>query len=146
MKIYLPLVIMMLTVQMLGVEIWSNDIDQQRPVMHVDNRLMAAADYKARLIAESGKVAHCIDNYCPNEMIEDFGCKTGYSENSNFVESIAVGDRKITDAYLRLKNSPAHRPHILGLGFFNSQDEIGVGYYEFNNNYYYVFISANCLE
>ncbi len=146
MKLFLPMIIMLLTIQEQGFTVWSQDIEQQRPVMHMDQRLVDAANFKAELLAETGVLSHCIDGYCPNEMIRDFGCKTIYGDDGNQVESFAIGFRNVTEAYEGLKRSPAHRLHMLGLDMFESQDEIGVGYYEFNNNYYYVFISANCLE
>lgn len=146
MNLFLPMIIMLLTIQEQGFTVWSQDIEQNRPVMHMDERLVNAANFKAQLMAETGIIAHCIDGYCPNEMIRDFGCKTIHGDDGNSVESIAVGFSTVGAAYQALNDSPAHRLHILGLDMFESQDEIGVGYYEFNNNYYYVFISANCLE
>jgi len=146
MKLMLPLILMLLSVQQQGYEVWSADIEQQRPVMRLDERLVNAANYKAKLMAETGIVAHCINGYCSNKLAADFGCKTGFADNGNQIESIAVGSQTVTDAYERLRNSAAHHDHLLGIGFFNNQDEVGVGYYEHNNNYFYVFISANCLE
>lgn len=146
MKVLLPLVLMLLTVQEQWFEIMKADLDQKRPEMHLDERLMKAADFKARLIAETGIIDHCINGYCPNRMIKDFGCKTKYGDDGNQVESITVGHKFVSDAYYSLKNSPSHRDHILGENFFKEQDEIGIRYYEYGNNYYYVFISANCEE
>jgi len=143
--IFLPMVLMMFTIQEQGFHIWQNDINQNRPVMHLDERLVNAANYKAKLIAETGIIAHCVNGYCSNQLVHDFGCKTEYAGNSNQVESISVGVSTMAEAYESLRRSPSHQPHILGLDMFSAQDEIGVGYYEFQNNYYYVFLSANCL-
>ncbi len=146
MKMFLPMIFMLLTIQEQGFTVWSQDIEQNRPVMRIDERLMNAANFKAQLMAKTGIIAHCVDDYCPNKMVREFGCKTEYGDDGNQVESLAVGFSNVTNAYEALRESPLHRPHILGIDFFESQDEVGVGYYEYENNYYYVFISANCLE
>lgn len=147
MKIFLPLILFLVSTQEQIYLLWSTDLEQQRPAMHLDQRLVDAANFKARLLAETGKWTHCIDGYCPNKMIKDFGCKVSFDDKGNQVESLLIGEQFPGNAVERLKNSPSHRIHILGLDpEFKQQDEIGVGYYEYENNYYYVFISANCEE
>lgn len=147
MKIFIPLILFLATTQEYIFFVWSQDIEQQRPVMHLDQRLVDAANYKAQLLAETGIWAHCINGYCPNRMIKDFGCATKHGDDGNQVESVLIGEQFPGNAVQRLKDSPSHRIHILGLDdTFKYQDEIGVGYYEYQNNYYYVFISANCEE
>lgn len=146
MKIFLPLILFLVSTQEQIFFIWSHDLEQQRPVMTLDKRLVNAANHKAKLLAETGIWAHCIDEYCPNQMIREFGCNTGLLDKANNVESIVIGEQNPANTIERLKNSQGHRNHILGLeDIYRNQDEIGVGYYEYNNNYYYVFISANCL-
>lgn len=147
MKIFLALILFLVTKQEQVFYVWRDDIEQQRPIMVLDERLTNAANYKAQLLAESGIIAHCINGYCPNQMIKDFGCLTDYKDMANDVESILIGERNPADVINHFRNSPEHRVHIFGEeDRFKYQDDIGVGYYEKNNNFYYVFISAHCKE
>lgn len=143
---YLPLIILTVSIQLHGYYIWSMDVDQQRPVVMHSEELQNAADYKAHLLLVTGIIEHCIDGYCPNEMIEDFGCHAGLEPDKNYVESLIVGTPDFNEAYRRLKESPAHHNHMVGGEGYTDQKDMAVGYAELNNNYAFVFISANCKD
>ena len=144
-KFFLP-IILFLTVQIHGFNIWSHDTRQIRPELIFSQNLQNAANFKAQLLLTSGVYAHCIENYCPNKMIKDFGCKNDYNDNTNYVESFLIGPVDMDKAYSLLLLSPSHRAHLLGEGWFSTQNYGAVGFYTKDSNNAYVFLAASCFN
>lgn len=138
--IFIPMVLFTVSPEHASLTLWQSDIEQQRTVMNHNENLQRAASYKARLIYETGVVSHCINGYCPNKMIHDFGCDNNYEDNANYVESLAIGSTKPGVVYQALKDSKPHYSHIVGNGFYNNQSEVAIGVYED----VFVFISSVC--
>ena len=109
--------------------------------------LMKGAQFKAELMATTNKFGHYIDGHWPNQLASSFGCTHSYQVLGNQIESIAAGSDDAKAIYEALLNSPQHKDHILGNGFFAEQTNVGVGF-AYNKNstyqYYWVFWSADC--
>jgi hypothetical protein len=143
-KIFIPLLVFTATLATAMSSQWVTDIDNTRPYMEEHPALVAAAEWKAHVLNTqyNGVIQHCIDDECPNAMVSRFGCETGYDSSGNNVESLVAGTTDITVAYNNLKESPQHRPHIIGLGFHNDQVHYGVA----QEGLIYVFLSAKCYD
>lgn len=70
------------------------------------------------------------DGEGPNQLVETAGYNLpdwyDQSKDSNNVESIALNYPKPELAYAALLNSPSHRPHMLGEGFYAQQINLGI--------------------
>lgn len=67
------------------------------------------------------------------------------ARDGNNIESINAGSDEVSKIWQSWLNSPGHRPHILGEGFYRDQTNIGVGFYRLEGSKYgayWVFISA----
>lgn len=126
---------------------------QKRKNMNCHLQLLAAAQFKAKEMAERNYFSHTSpDGITANENVKNHGYPLPYGPG-NYVESIAGGYssnhgpdvEKMFDALLK---SPVHYNHITGsTSFFKSQLCYGVGYFYFEASqygYYYCIITAIC--
>jgi hypothetical protein len=141
-KVYIPIALLLITLQYHALLIWSNDNNNQRPFVTFNFALMQAAQWKAEYLS-THKFAHCTeDGECPNKTITRFGCKHNYSINGNSVESLIKGVDDAGKAYRYLLGSEKHKIHLLAtIDFFKEQTDLGVGY----SQNIFVFLSAKCL-
>lgn len=120
---------------------------QERSTLACDYRLTFAAQWRAEDMAKHDYFGHdSSTGESANTVVKRFGCNTGYG-NGNSVESIVAGspDPKLSLAWL--VQSPAHRRHIAGEGWFERQDRYGVGYAEnpqVGFAHYWVILTAEC--
>lgn len=143
-KIYVPMMLLLVSAQYYALLIWSNDSNNERPYVTINESLMHAAQWKAEYLANGHSFAHCTeDDECPNQTITRFGCKHEYSVNGNSVESLIKGLDDPSKAYEILLTSKDHRRHLLAtIDFFKEQTDIGVGH----SQNVFVFISAKCIK
>lgn len=138
---------MLITIQMHGYYIWSHDTRNLHDELIFDQRLQNAANYKAQLLLDTGIYAHCVNGYCPNQMVREYGCETGWNDNANNVESILVMSYgEIGTAYETLLRSPPHRVHLLGEGWFQNHNRAAVGYANSGEIHVYIYLTAICKE
>lgn len=121
---------------------------QERDVLVCDYRLVFAAQSKAQAMAEGNWFAHDdpATGETPNDLIRRFGCVHGYGMG-NAVESIVAGSPDPTLSLNWLLQSPAHRRHLAGDGWFSGQDRFGVGYAanpQVGYAHYFVILTAEC--
>ncbi len=113
------------------VKLISTDKEQKRTNIRCNILLTAAAEAKAKKMAEFGLVTHNLGG-SPNLHLEEIGYKLpkhygGIEFNSNQVEAIAGGYSDAKDVWDAFKRSEGHRTHLLGEHeFYLEQDEIGV--------------------
>lgn len=106
--------------------------EQQRERLTCDERLCAAARYKAALCRRLDEVEHTLDGETPNELVRRFGVAlpNWYPTQGNSVESLSAGHPTAWDSFNALLHSPRHRAHLLGEAFaYREQVRIGVAYY-----------------
>lgn len=127
------------------------DPNQKRNPFFCDDRLVAAAQWKALDMATRGYVAHDTpEGWTPNQMVRFFGCNlpSDYLLSGNNVESIAGGMGTADAAYDALKNSEAHRNHLEGSpAMFSKQHQFGVGFVARAGTkftFYWVFLAGEC--
>jgi len=108
------------------------DNDQKRVAPYCDERLVRAAEYRARDMAYRAYFAHeDADGHGPNYWVEQFGCAlpSYYPRDGNTVESIALNQRNAFDTWQSWKNSPKHKEHVEGNHpFYAAQRAYGIGY------------------
>lgn len=122
---------------------------QSRQQMNCTESLMRGARLKADRMATLNLFGHVITGgLWPNEAARISGCNHPYPNGGNQIESICAGSDNPEVIYRALLNSPAHRAHIIGEGFFARQTSVGVGFAENVNSeyqFYWVFWSAECM-
>ncbi|MGM0905238.1 MAG: CAP domain-containing protein [Pseudomonadota bacterium] len=108
------------------------DKEQKRSDIRCNRILTAAAEAKARRMAEFGLVIHNLGG-SPNSRLKEAGYELpnhyGHKFDSNQVEAIAGGYANANEVWEAFKESKGHRTHLLGEHeFYIKQDEIGVGF------------------
>lgn len=107
----------------------ASHVEQQRPLLVCDDRLVAAAQKRASTVAHAGALAHCDQaGICANVYARVEGCMlpSTYGDG-NEVESLGSGTKDWRVMLKALLGSPSHRDHLLGVGdFFRAQTRIGV--------------------
>lgn len=107
------------------------DAEQMRQNPRCNNAMVAIAQNRANDMTRRKYFSHTDpDGYTPNRYLKIAGClPDGYPENGNTVESITLNYRTPQTAWKALKQSPGHRPHVLGTHpFWEKQGLIGVGW------------------
>lgn len=131
--------------------LFSSDAEQNRTGAKCDPILMQVAQARAEDMAANGYFNHTnLAGRGPNYLVQEAGYElpSFYSTAiaANQVESIAYGASSESTLWEALKNSPAHRAHVLGTsGFFAQQNEFGIGYvYDPNaqHKHYWVLLTA----
>jgi uncharacterized protein YkwD len=104
---------------------------QQRKGGRVDSLLMEAAQYKADDMAAHGYFGHVSPSgEAPNDYVRrhEYPLPKEYISGKNNVESLAIGSATAEDTIALWLNSPAHRAHIMGGGwFYGGQIAVGIG-------------------
>lgn len=143
MKIYIPMVIVAVSLQILLLGIIQNSEGQTRQLEH-NVYLQNAAEYKAHMLLETKDYSHCINGYCSNEMVKDFGCNVDLPDNANNVESFVIGTGTYEFLIDALLKSEPHRNHLLGIGWYKDSHDAAVGVYTLNGITAIVVLIANC--
>jgi hypothetical protein len=119
---------------------------QKRPVLMSDDRLMAAAQYRAGHMAEFDYFDHVSPGgVWANEWVRrfDYSLPESYSSDGNNVESIGKGFTTPEGCLEAMYASDSHRPHVTGnMPFFFGHTYFGVGYQKFGPTTYYVLLTA----
>lgn len=121
--------------------------EQHREGAVFSTELMQGARLKAQQMAASNTFAHILNGVWPNQAASAAGCHHSYAAQGNQIESIAAGSPDPMAIYQALVESPMHRDHITGKGFFAKQTSLGAGFAEDPHaayRYYWVFWSATC--
>ncbi|MCP5094109.1 MAG: hypothetical protein GY943_01005 [Chloroflexi bacterium] len=125
--------------------------NQGRASMNCDPILTQVARAKAQDMAERSYFNHVDpDGFGPNYHARTAGYLLptwyGMAPDSNNIESLAAGFGSAESAWTGWLNSSGHRVHVLaGSSFWQSQTNIGIGYYydpASPYQHYWVFLSA----
>ena len=119
------------------------DSRQQR-VLKWNEDLAKAAQTKVKLMIDTNIFAHVIGGIWPNQIARQYVLLPEYyGVFANNCESLVQGSKDVNLMFESLANSPSHSKHLFGLTpFFAEQTDIGVGYGEGHNNYWFaVYIS-----
>ena len=103
---------------------------QTRTNLRTDDRLMSIAHFRAGDMCDRSYFSHQDpDGYWPNKNVRLAGYELPdfYQDDSNQVESIAVGFETYQDAFAALVASPEHTSHMRGLSFWEGHTFFGVG-------------------
>lgn len=129
-----------------------SDPRQQRPVLHCNAALVAAAQKRANGLATVDPWSHADhDGVWPNSYARAAGCKlpSGYG-SGNQIESLTAGLGETALAYWSLTNdqAPDHRRHLHGeIEFFRQQEDVGIAVAEGGKyGVYWVVMLAKCEE
>lgn len=110
-----------------------NDAQQKRRVLTCNPILAKVAAQKAQEMADKGRVSHYAGNVGANQRLVEAGYPLPAHYPTlyhNQVEAVAGGYSTATEVWHGLKDSEAHRAHMLGEhSFYLEQDEIGVAFY-----------------
>lgn len=101
------------------------------PPLAVNNALAAAGGYRSDEMADQGYFAHLspVTGYWPNEVARMFGyaLPAAWPDDANSIESIHRGNPSIIGVLDSFIGSTGHRNHLMGLGWYATHREIGVG-------------------
>lgn len=129
--------------------IMSGDPNQNRKQVIWDSVLMGVAQARADDMLKRSYFNHVDpDGHAANWYVRQAGYKLpdNYSkqDNGNNVESLGLNYFEPQDVWQGWLNSPAHREHVLGVGFFAAQTNVGIGFAVGEEKYprYWVLISA----
>lgn len=103
---------------------------QQRQEIVIHPLLVRAAMKRAMSMATRGYFGHTDpDGVTPNEVARSVGYKLPdwYSPKGNNIESIYIGSDEPEDVVNTWFASPKHHDHLVGDGFYQSQNAIGIG-------------------
>lgn len=117
---------------------------RQKRVLKWNDDLAKAAEIKVGMMILHNIFAHIVTGIWPNEVARLYvNLPTYYGLQANNVESLVKGSKDVNLMFESLANSPSHAKHLFGLtDFFYEQTDIGIGYGEGHNNYWYaVYIS-----
>lgn len=110
-----------------------DDPRQERGDLVCDERLVRAAQDKAKAVAQQGRISHTVDGVSANRNVENHGYRLpkwyGQGPDANNVESLAAGYFTPATVLEGWRGSESHRKHIFGEGdFYAGQSRIGVGH------------------
>ena len=126
--------------------------NQQRQLLHCNEKLNEIALIKANLIQQNQHVWHNAGNMYPNQLLRHHGFKLprSYPTFDNQVEAIAGGEATPEFLLEDFLNSTPHRQLLLGENdFFHAQDQMGVAYLKdlsTEHQHYWVVIIAKAQE
>lgn len=112
---------------------WLHHDEQRRRGATCDPRLVQAAQGHADDLAAHNYASHTgSDGRSPNQRVRDAGYRLPdwFPAVGNQVESISVRWQGVAENLKRLLESPGHRTHVLGEGFFTDQTVYGIGWAE----------------
>jgi uncharacterized protein YkwD len=146
--IYLPFIINNNPNNVLDLtNLFINDPEQNRTNITYNNILSRVAMLHAEDMANRNYYSHVTpEGLTPNQWVrmEGYILPSNYS-NGNNIESINAGRSNVNDVWQSWKDSPPHRNHVLGIGFFQNQNHYGIGYAHNENSLYldyWVLITA----
>ena len=101
------------------------------PPLAANPALAAAAGSRADEMAEFDYFAHQspVTGLWPNQLARAFGYPLPrfWPDQANNIESIHFGQPTVSGALQSLLDSPGHRPHLMGEGWYGTHREVGVG-------------------
>jgi len=101
------------------------------PPLAISNNLAAAAGFRSNEMAQLDYFGHQspATGKWPNQIAREFGYRLpSYWPNAaNNIESIHRGNPTILGVLQSFIDSPVHRTHLMGQGWFATHEEIGVG-------------------
>lgn len=101
------------------------------PPLAINDHLASAAGFRADEMARYDYFAHQspITGLWPNKIARNHGYRLPYywPDAANNIESIHRGNPTILGVLQSFVNSPTHRNHVMGQGWFGTHEEIGVG-------------------
>lgn len=103
---------------------------QKREEIVVHPFLMHAAQYRANEMAQKGYFGHTSPSgITPNEVVRNIGYKLPdwYKQKGNNIESLYIGHNEPEEAINGWFSSPTHHDHLVGEGFYNAQNAVGIG-------------------
>lgn len=111
----------------------SFDTVQARQPLAINANLQRAAQFHSVEMAEHNYFAHqsAVTGRWPNANARAHGyaLPSWWTDDNNFIESIAAGNATARASLRQLMMSPPHRDHLLGISNFNSQNaDGGIGY------------------
>ena len=102
-----------------------------RPPLADNADLAGSATFKADEVAENGYFAHQspVTGMWPNELARDWGypLPAPFPDDANNIESLHSGSPVPFNVVGSFVDSPSHRAHVLGQGWFATHLEVGVG-------------------
>ncbi len=101
------------------------------PPLAVNDALAAAAWFRSGEMAEFDYFAHQspVTGDWPNAVARDHGypLPSWWPDDANNIESVHRGNPSLLGVLQSFVNSPSHRSHLMGQGWFATHREIGVG-------------------
>jgi uncharacterized protein YkwD len=101
------------------------------PPLAVSDALADAARFRSNEMAEFDYFAHQspVTGDWPNAVARDYGypLPAWWPNEANNIESIHRGNPSLLGVLQSFVNSPSHRSHLMGQGWFANHREIGVG-------------------